>query len=118
MSDAQNTVQLPLERIEDALRVLALPGEYGRVIVSLRLEPSAVHEVHLEAEYRRTTQKDVVRDKSHIVASNDRFSRVRQKLSSNCSDLRLLLPVSQLIADFRDGYLETLSVVKRESGTI
>ena len=107
-----NEVPLSIENIERALLVFAIPGMWGSVRIRLKLLPTAGHEVMLGIEHRTVTRLDVAKSEQHIIASNDRYNRVRQCLAEKAAEFRVICPVTDLIAHFQDGKLSTLDLGK------
>ena len=73
-----NEVPISMDNIEQALLVFAIPGMYGSVRIKLRLLPTAATEVMLGVEHRTVTRLDVAKSEQHVIASNERYNRVRQ----------------------------------------
>lgn len=103
-----NELDLPLERIEEALIQCAIPGFYGEVRFEIKVLQTAALEVELLQERKTLTQKDTARDDGPIVPSNDRTQRVRARLPEIQSHMRIVCPVSTIRALFKDGNLVTL----------
>jgi len=105
-------LELPTEAIEDALIQCAIPGFYGELCVEIKILPTAALEVSFQSTRKQTTQTEVVKQTHPIVTSNERVSKVRQKISEVKQRLRLQCPVSCLRALFRDGNLVHFEVTE------
>jgi hypothetical protein len=111
---AHNTVQLPLEAIERALAVHALPGFFGYVKIGVRLLPTAAHEVLLDVEHHTITRTNAVKEEVHVVASNDRFNSVRQTIQEKGTSFKVSCSVREIVGEFHDGFLKSLKVMSSE----
>ena len=118
MESLTNEAPLPLAEIEQALLSRAVPKSYSRVVIWLRLLPTAAHEVRLKIEYHDTTRPDVTKDENPIIPSNERYSRVRMALAEKLRDFRVICPVVRLEANFQDGKLSSLNIVKAEEKSV
>jgi hypothetical protein len=107
-----NEVPLSIQNIEDALLAFAIPGMYGSVRIRLKLLPTAAHEVMLAVEHRTVTRLDVTKSEQHIIASNERYNRVRQCLAEKAQEFRVVCPISEVIGHFQDGKMSSVEIVR------
>jgi len=107
-----NEVPISIENIERALLVFAIPGMWGSVRIRLKLLPTAGNEVMLGIEHRTVTRLDVVKSEQHVIASNERYNRVRECLAEKAEQFKVLCLVTDLVAHFQDGKLSTLELGK------
>jgi hypothetical protein len=106
----KSQVELPLDRIDEALVQCAIPGFWGELSIEVKILPAAAFEVELHIERRTVTQTNTVKSDVAIVPSNERVNKVRQGFSAYAQKFRLECPVSQLRAQFRDGHLVGIEV--------
>jgi hypothetical protein len=109
---APNEVPIALDSIEQALLQFAYPGNYGSVRIRLKVLKTAAEEILLTTEHRTVTRLDVATSEQKIIASNERFNRVRASIAEKARELRLTCPVSEIIAHFQDGRMASLELVK------
>jgi hypothetical protein len=109
-----NEIALPLAEIEQALLSRAIPKSYSKVVIYLRLQPTAAQEVRLKIEYHDTSRPDLTTDDVPIIPSNERYSRVRAMLSEKSGKLKLFCPIAKLVGNFQDGKLTSLELVSVE----
>jgi hypothetical protein len=107
-----NEVLLSMQNIEDALLAFAIPGMYGSVRIKLKLRPTAADEVMLAIEHRAVTRLDVAKSEQHIIASNERYNRVRQCLAEKASEFRVICPIREVIGNFQDGKMSSVEIVR------
>lgn len=109
----KNYVELPLDRIDEALVQCAVPGFWGYLCIEIRLLPMAALEVELHCRRVTVTQpKTTTVEDSPIVPSNERVNKVRQKLSEFQSKFRIECPIAEAKATFRDGHLMSFEIVE------
>jgi hypothetical protein len=118
MWEAPNVVAIPLDRLEEMLLSFARPKVYGQIVVAIELQEEVRHALRLRAEYRQTTVPDVTKDESHVVASNERYNLVRHCLAEKAGILRVVCPVSKIVASYRDGKLTTFEVITTDEAAI
>jgi hypothetical protein len=110
---AINQVPIALDSIEQALLQFAIPGTYGSVRIQLQVLKTAAEEILLTTEHRTVTRLDVAKsDPQKILATNERFNRVRMSIAEQARELRLSCPISEIIAHFQDGRMASLELVK------
>jgi len=110
--DPKNEVEIPTERIEDALIQCAIPGFWGELLIEVVLLSSAAFEVQLRSHRKTTTQSDHVREEGPTIPSNERVQKVRAKIPELREKYKLFCPVSEIRATFRDGHLITFTVTE------
>lgn len=111
----QNQIALPLQRIEEELLQCARPGWYGELCLEIQILESAAFEVNLKIERRTITNKDVTKDQTGLIPSNERFNKVRQRLSEVQEKFRLACPIYQMRALFKDGNLVSIEFLDRKT---
>jgi len=109
---AANQVPIALDSIEQALLQFAYPGNYGSVRIQLTILPTAAREIMLDTEHRTVTRLDHATTQQKINETNERFQRVRAAIAEQIREFRLSCPVSEIIANFQDGKIATLELVK------
>jgi hypothetical protein len=107
-----NEVPISMDNIEQALLVFAIPGMYGSVRIKLRLLPTAATEVMLGVEHRTVTRLDVAKSEQHVIASNERYNRVRQCLAEKANEFRVICPIREVIGNFQDGKMSSVEIVR------
>lgn len=108
----KSQVELPLDRIDEALIQCAVPGFWGQLVIEPSVLPTASFEVELHIERHTTTQTNVAKSDVAVVPSNERVNKVRQAFSVFAKKFRLECPVSRLTARFQDGHLTGIDVVE------
>jgi hypothetical protein len=103
-----NEVPISIENIEQALLVFAIPGMWGSVRIRLKLLPTAGQEVMLGIEHRTVTRLDVAKSEQHIIASNERYNRVRECLAEKAHEFRVICPIVEIVGHFQDGKMSSL----------
>jgi hypothetical protein len=107
-----NEVLISMENIEQALLHFAIPGMYGSVRIKLKLLPTASHEVMLSVEHRTVTNLQVAKSEQHVIASNERYNRVRQCLAEKANEFRVICPIREVIGNFQDGKMSSVEIVR------
>jgi hypothetical protein len=107
-----NEVPISMDNIEQALLVFAIPGMWGSVRIRLKLLPTAAQEVMLAVEHRTVTRLDVTKSEQHVIASNERYNRVRQCLAEKQHEFRVLCPISEVVGNFQDGKMSSVEIVR------
>ena|ERR1700733_92130 len=107
-----NEVPISMDNIEQALLHFAIPGMYGSVRIKLKLLPTAAHEVMLAVEHRTVTRLDVAKSEQHVIASNERYNRVRQCLAEKAHEFHVLCPIREVIGNFQDGKMSSVEIVR------
>ncbi len=110
-----NSVLIPLDQLEDALRSFAVPGKYGSVRIQVLVRPTAAQEIDWDVERRTITDAKVSKETVAVVPSNDRAYRVRDEVRAHAEDFKLVCPVAEVTCEFRDGFLQQWKMVKRET---
>jgi hypothetical protein len=110
--DPKNEVEIPVDQVETALIQCAIPGFWGELTIEVCLERTAALEVTLRAQRTTVTHKDTTREEGPIVPSNERVQKVRAKLPELTEKFKVLCPVSQIRATFRDGHIMTFEVTE------
>lgn len=108
----KSQVDLPLDRIDEALVQCAIPGFWGELCVDVKVLPTAAFEVELHIERRTVTESATTKSDVAIVPSNERVNKVRQGFSQFARKFRLECPVSRLTARFRDGHLTSIDATE------
>src|ERR1700731_2446301 len=92
-----NEVPISMDNIEQALLHFAIPGMWGSVRIRLKLLPTAAQEMVLGIEHRAVTRLDVSKSEQHVIASNERYNRVRQCLAEKASEFRVICPIKEIV---------------------
>lgn len=103
--DEKHQIELPIDRIEEALIQCAIPGFWGELTITIDVQPTAALEVAFHAERKTISQKDTVREELGIAPTNERVYKVRNKISEIRSRFVLECKVSAVRAIFKDGQL-------------
>jgi|SRR5579862_874187 len=109
---AENEFPINMGNIEQALLSFAIPGMYGTVGIKIRLMPTAADEVQLEILRTRITGRDSTKEEQHVIASNERYNLVRQKLAMHAREFTVKSEIREVVGTFHDGKLQTLQIVK------
>ena len=106
-------VDLPLDRIDEALVQCAVPGFWGSLDIEIHVCESAALEVELTCRRNTITQTNaIVKEEGTIVPSNERVNKVRRALSEYQSKFRIECPVAKARGTFRDGHLITFEITE------
>lgn len=103
--DGKHQIELPIDRIEEALIQCAIPGFWGELTITIDVQPTAALEVAFHAERKTISQKDTVREELAVVPSNERVYKVRNKISEIRNRFVLECKITNVRAIFRDGQL-------------
>jgi len=104
-------VPISTMNIEQALLSFAVPGIWGSVRIKIRPLRTAASEVMLLIEHRTVSRIDVAKAEQHVIASSERYNRVRSVLAEKADQFKLLCPVREIIGNFQDGKLSSLEIV-------
>ena len=110
--EPKNEIELPTDRIEEAMIQCAIPGFWGELTIEVYLEQTAGLEVTLRTHRKTITHQDSIREDGPIVPSNERVQKVRAKLPELRGRWKLFCPVSAIRATFRDGHLMSFEVTE------
>lgn len=116
MHPVANQVEIPTQKIEEALEKGAVPGFTGSVTVHIRLLPTAAHEFEFVSERRAMQQTNISREESTPLVTNDRVAKVRRKVAENSNRFRMGTKLSQIVGHFLDGDLRKFEVIEVENG--
>lgn len=114
MHPVANQVEIPTEKLSEALERCAVPGFTGNLIAHLRVLPTAAHEVEFRFEKLTTLQINKPDEPETPLVTNARVAKVRRMLLENQRLFRLGIPLSRVIGHFRDGELTRLEVIEVE----
>lgn len=114
MHPVSNQVEIPTEKISEALERCAVPGFTGNLTAHVRVLPSAAHEVEFRFETATTLQINKPQDPETPVVTNARVAKVRRVLLENAGRLRIGTPLSRIFASFVDGELRRFEVIEVE----
>jgi hypothetical protein len=107
-----NMVDIPTEKISEALERVAVPGFTGNVTGHIRVLPSAAHEVEFRFETATTLQINKAQDPEQPVVTNARVAKVRRVLLENAGRFKIGTPLSRVFASFVDGELRRFDVIE------
>ena len=105
MHPVANQVDIPTDKIGEALERCAVPGFTGSVRGHIRVLPSAAHEVEFLFEKSTTMQINKPVEPERPIITNARVAKVRTVLLEHAHLFRLGTPVSGFFATFVDGEL-------------
>jgi hypothetical protein len=117
MDALSNQVAVPLGIVRAAWLKFAVPGLFGRVVSSFRLELSDDGEirVRIRTECFKQTNPDTTKIPwADLGATDQREQRVTEKLKERAADVYVICPVAQLSGDIRDGFVDKTSIVFSE----
>jgi hypothetical protein len=117
MDVVTNQVAIPLGVVRAAWIKFAVPGLFGRVVSSFRLEllDDGEIRVRIRTECFKQTNPDTTKIPwADLGAIDAREERVSEKLRERASDVYVICPVAQLAGDIRDGFVDKTSVVFSE----
>lgn len=114
MHPVANQVEIPTEKISEALERCAVPGFTGNVTGHIRVLPSAAHEVEFRFETATTLQINKPPDPEAPLVTNARVAKVRRVLLENADRFRIGTPLSRVFASFVDGELRRFEVIEVE----
>ena len=103
-----------MDNIEQALLMFAIPGMWGSVRIKVRLLPTAAQEIMLAIEHRTVTRLDVTKSEQHVIASNERYNRVRECLAEKAREFRVICPIREVIGHFQDGKMSSIEIVRAD----
>ena len=106
---------IPLQELENHLRTFAVPGKHGSIRIRVLVHPEAAHEVGLDVQRRTITDVPVASERVSVIASNDRYYRVRDEVRSHAQDFRLSCPIAEVVCHFHDGFLKKWEVIDYET---
>lgn len=110
--ESKHQLELPTDRIEEALVQCAVPGFWGELCITVEILPTAALEVAFHAERKTISQKDTIREELSVVPSNDRVYKVRDKMHELRAKLKLECKVSRVRALFKDGNLVSVELTE------
>ena len=113
---------IPLKGLVNAWQKFALPGNYGKVVSSFRLELTEQSEikVRVKTQFFKSTEKDVTElPWTGVVDPRDpRGDRVQDRMQQIAKDVFIVCPVEQIIGNMRDGLIEKVSLVKADERSL
>jgi hypothetical protein len=112
MHPVANQVEIPTDKISEALERCAVPGFTGSVTAHIRVLPSAAHEVEFRFEQATMVQINKPTDPETPLVTNARVNKVRRVLMENAQRFRLGTPLSRVLASFVDGELRKFEIVE------
>lgn len=114
MHPVANQVEIPTEKLSEALERCAVPGFTGQLIAHIRILPTAAHEIEFRFEKLTTLQIHKPDEPETVMVTNARVAKVRRMLLENQNRFRLGTKLSRLVGNFRDGELTRLEVIEVE----
>ena len=110
MHPVANQVEIPTEKISEALERCAVPGFTGSLTGYLRVLPSAGLEVEFSFEKEVLYQINKPTDPERPVVTNERVAKVRRMVREAAEKFRLGTSVNKIYASFTDGDLRKFTV--------
>jgi hypothetical protein len=114
MHPVANQVEIPTEKLSEALERCAVPGFTGNLIGHLRVLPTAANEVEFRFEKLTTLQVNKAQDPEQPLVTNARVAKVRRVLLENSDRFRLGTKLSRVVGNFVDGELRRFEVIEVE----
>jgi hypothetical protein len=114
MHPVANMVEIPIEKIEEALVACAIPGFTGNITGHIKVLPTAAFEVEFSFEKLTTLQVNKPQDPERPLVTNARVEKVRRVLSENAERFRLGTALRCVYATFTDGELRRFEVIEVE----
>jgi len=112
MHPVANQVDIPTEKISEALEACAVPGFTGNITGHIRVLQSAAHEVEFRFEKATTLQINKPTDPEQPMITNARVAKVRRVLLEHSDRFKLGTPLSRVFASFVDGELRQFQVIE------
>ena len=109
-----NQVEIPTEKISEALERCAVPGFTGSVTGYIRVLPTAALEVEFRFETATTLQINKPTEPEQPIVTNARVAKVRRVLMENARRFMIGTPISKIFATFNDGELRRFEVIDIE----
>jgi hypothetical protein len=109
-----NMVEIPMEKVEEALCQRAVPGFTGSVTVHLRILPTAANEVEFRFESEALLQIAKASDPETPHVTNARVASVRRALAENAGLFQMGTKLKALRCHFVQGELRKMSAVEVE----
>ncbi len=110
MHPVANQVEIPTEKISEALERCAVPGFSGSITGHIRLLPTAGLEVEFRFEKLVTLQVNKPTEPERPIVTNERVAKVRRMVQEASSMLVVSAPVTLVYASFDNGDLRTFRV--------
>jgi hypothetical protein len=112
MHPVSNQVDIPTEKISEALEACAIPGFTGNITGYIRVLPTAANEVEFRFEKAITLQINKPSEPELPVVTNARVAKVRRVLLENAPRFKIGTPLSRVFASFVDGELRQFQVIE------
>lgn len=107
-----NFVQIPTDKISEALERCAVPGFTGNVTGHIRVLPTAAHEVEFRFETETLVRITKPQDPETPITTNARVAKVRRVLLENAHRFQIGTPLSRIFATFDNGELRNFRVTE------
>lgn len=114
MHAASNQVEIPLDRLDEFLVARAVPDFTGTVRVSVRVLPTAAHEVEFTAETRAVHHVDTSRDRGTPLVTNARVTKVRNLIREHAHRFTIGTKMIAIEASFVAGEIRSFHIVEEE----
>jgi hypothetical protein len=107
-----NQVDIPTEKISEALERCAVPGFTGSITGHIRVLPTAAHEVEFAFETDTVIKINKPDEPSQPMVTNSRIAKVRNVLRENAGRFKIGTPLSRVFASFVDGELRAFRLIE------
>jgi hypothetical protein len=115
MHPVANQVEIPTDKLSEAMEKCAVPGFTGDFTGHLRVLPTAGFEVEFLFEKRINIQVNKSDDPERPHVTNARVAKVRRVLLENAHRFRLGTKLARVFGTFVDGELRRFEVIEAES---
>ena len=107
-----NQVDIPTEKISEALERCAVPGFTGNITAHIRVLPTAAHDVEFAFETDTVLKINKPDEPSQPFVTNARVAKVRSVLRENADRFKIGTSLSRVFASFVDGELRAFRVIE------
>jgi hypothetical protein len=114
MHPVANMVEIPTDKLCEAMERCAIPGFTGDFTGHIRVLPTAANEVEFRFEKKTTVQINKPDEPAMPHVTNARVAKVRRVLSENAERFRLGTKLSRVFGTFVDGELRRFEVFEVE----
>ena len=114
MHPVANQVEIPTEKISEALERCAVPGFTGSITGHVRVLKSAGLEVEFTFEKEVALQINKQTDPERPIVTNERVAKVRRMIQESADKFVLSAAVNKIYASFTDGDLRKFVVTEVE----
>lgn len=114
MHPTANTVEIPMEKVEEAFCQRAVPGFTGSLTCFVRVLPTAAHEVEFRFESDTVLQIARAQDPEQPHVTNARVARVRRALAENAGLFQLGTKLHAIKGSFVEGELRSMRAIEVE----